>query len=72
MKGEVIELGPHTNMTPEECLAYCAREHAEYDDVIVIGVDHEGAVFMRSSRVSREWATFLLLEAVDKARGVSR
>lgn len=71
-KGELVELGPHENMTPEQCLAFCARDHAEYQDVIVIGVDRAGAVFMRSSHVSREWATFLLLAAVDKARGISR
>lgn len=72
MREEIVELGPHENMSPDDCLTYCARESGEYQDVIVVGVDHEGKVFFRSSRVSREWATFLLLEAVDKARGVGR
>lgn len=71
-KGELIELGPHENMTPAECLSFCARDQEIYQDVVVVGVDHEGKVFLRSSRVSREWATFLLLEATDKARGIQR
>lgn len=67
----IVELGPHDNMTVEECLDYCARNRDEFEDVIVLGVDKQGHVVMRSSAISREWMTFLLLEAIDKARGVS-
>ena len=70
--GEVIELGPHTNMTAAECLQYSARESQHYQDVIVVGLDADGAVFLRSSRLTREFAVFVLLEALDKARGLSR
>lgn len=71
MPAQLFQLNPHENMTPSECLEFCARNADEYQDVIVVGIDQDGHVMLRSSRVSREFATFVLLEAVDQARGKS-
>jgi len=71
MVAQVFQLNPHENMTPAECLSLAARNADDYQDVIVVGVDQDGHVRLTSSHVSREFATFILLEAVDKARGKS-
>lgn len=70
-KRAVIELGPHPNMSVEGCLALALRTHADLSDVIVVGYDAEdGSVVMRSSRIHRANAAFLLHAALDKARGL--
>ena len=67
--GEVLQLSPHVNMTVEDCLSYCSRNADEYQDVIVIGYDQEGAVIIRSSHMTRAEASFLLMKALDNAKG---
>jgi hypothetical protein len=54
----VVELGPHSKMTPEQALAYCSRE--QWDDVIIIGY-HKSAksLSIRSSHMSRECTLWL-------------
>ncbi len=70
---KLVELGPHSNMTPEECLTLCARNHQEYADVIVIGIDPTtGEIFLRSSEMGQHTAVFYLLKALDQARDDSR
>lgn len=69
MTNVVIQLNAHENMTPSECLSYAARNADDYQDVIIIGVDQDGRVMMNSSHMTREFAVFVLLEALDKARG---
>lgn len=69
---DVIDLGPHINMTPEQCLEYCNRTSSNFQDVLVIGYDDDGELITRSSKLSREQTVFLLLEALDYARGVGR
>ena len=66
---EVVMLNPHERMTPQEALEYCARDHEEYQDVIVVGYDREGEIMIRSSAMSRAEASFMLLAALDHARG---
>lgn len=67
----VIQLNPHENMTVEQCASYVHRNHTEYQDLIAVGYDEEGKVLIRSSHMSRAEATFLLLAALDHARGLS-
>lgn len=67
---KIVELGPHSNMTPEECLELCRRDHASYETVIVIGINADQGVFLRSSHVSREEAVFITLDALDRIRGL--
>lgn len=70
MTASVIQLNAHENMTPEQCLSYAARNAEDYDDVIIVGVDKiSGQVILNSSHMSREFAVFILLEALDQARG---
>lgn len=70
MSASVIQLTAHENMTPEECLAYASRNAVDYDDVIVVGVAKDGGhVMLNSSHMTREFAVFILLEALDQARG---
>jgi hypothetical protein len=67
--GELVQLNPHTNMSAEECLAYCARNASDYSDVIVVGYDAEdGSVVLRSSHITRAEAAFMLMEAIDRVR----
>lgn len=67
--GEVLQLNPHVNMTVDECLQYAARNAEEYQDVVVVGYDKEGAVMVRSSHMTRAEAAFLLMKALDHAKG---
>lgn len=55
---ELIDLGPHDRMTPEQALAYAARE--KWDKVIICGF-HEGGedLVVRSSHMSREFALWI-------------
>lgn len=54
MADNVVQaFGPHTNMSVEECLEFCRRHHGEYQDVVVIGYDHDGGLVVRSSAMSR-------------------
>jgi hypothetical protein len=68
--GEILQLNPHVNMTVDECLQYAARNSEEYQDVIVIGYDLDGQVMIRSSHMTRAEAAFLLMKALDHAKGI--
>lgn len=52
--------GPHTKMTVQECLEYCARTHEEFDAVIVIGYDRDGDLMVRSSGMTRRDANWMI------------
>lgn len=64
-----IELGPHAKMTVRECLEYCARNHEEFEDVMVIGYDAEGNLNIRTSNMKRKDALWLLMLGIDYTRG---
>ena len=64
-----VELPPHVRMTPAECLGREARNHADYAEVIVIGVKPNGELISRSSEMTRERAVFMLLKALRWAEG---
>lgn len=66
---DIVLLNPHERMTAQECLEYCARDHAEYQDCIVVGYDQNGELIIRSSHMTRAEATFMLLKAIDHAKG---
>ena len=51
-EGNIVELGPHSKMTPNEALAYSARE--DWEDVIIVGYHNGGDFAVRSSHMSRE------------------
>lgn len=70
MSAEVISLGPHDRMTADECLSMANLEAGKFSDVIVVGYDTDGAVKIMSSSLSRAEAVFLLLAAIDHARGI--
>lgn len=66
---EVIQLGAHSKMTVEECLDYCCLEKDKYQSVMVLSFDEDGDLLVRSSHMSRKDALWMLMEAVDHARG---
>lgn len=66
---DIFMLNPHERMTVQEALEYAAREHAEFEDVMVIAYDKDGELMVRSSAMSRAEAVFMLLAALDHARG---
>lgn len=67
---DVIELGPHANMTVEEALQYATRNQDGYEDVIIVSTSKEsGKTMISSSFLSRADALWILLNAVDHARG---
>ena len=68
---DLVMLNPHERMTVEECLSHCALDHANFQDVMVIGFDQDGELIVRSSAMSRKDAAWMLLAALDHARGIS-
>jgi len=67
--GVLIQLEPHDKMTPKECLTYCAMDSDNFRDVLVVGFDPEGVIIVRSSQMLPKDAVWLLMEAIDYARG---
>ena len=65
----LVELGPHNNMTVEQCLEYCRREQGKYEDVLVLAYDEDEKLVIRSSHMLRKDVLWMLMEAVDDARG---
>ena len=54
----VVDLGPHERMTPEQVLAYAARE--KWDKVIICGFHEDGEeLVVRSSHISREFSLWI-------------
>lgn len=72
MADKVISLPAHTNMTVEQCLHLSTRESGAdgWQDVMVLAYDEEEKLVVRSSHMSRKDALWLLMAAVDHARGV--
>lgn len=55
---DIIDLGPHERMTPEQALAAAARE--PWENVIVCGFHKDGEeIVVRSSHISREFALWI-------------
>ena len=55
----VAELGPHERMTPEQALAFAARE--DWDKIIICGFHKDGEeLVVRFSHVSREFALWIV------------
>lgn len=67
---EVMRLPPHSRMTAEECLAFCAAEAATYKDLLIVAELHDGTMVTRSSEMSRAVALWLAMFAADDARGL--
>lgn len=67
---DLVQLNPHSNMTVQECLEFSARNAADFQDVIVVGYDHDGDLLVRSSNMSRKDAVWALMAAIDHARGL--
>jgi len=66
---KVISLPASTNFTPKLALksALDLTEEGLIEDVLIVGFDNEGALFIRSSRMSRSDALFMLEKAKDWA-----
>lgn len=71
MADNVVLFPAHANMTVSDCLGLATRESSadEWQDVVVLAYDKDGGVVVRSSHMSRKDALWLLMEAVDHARG---
>lgn len=59
----VVELGAHERMKPEEALALTIRENPP--EVLILFYDHAGVFGMRSSNMSRKDALWILETAKD-------
>lgn len=68
MTAKIVQLDPHTRMTVKEVLELQARHAEELTDVILVGYDNDGALFIRSSHLSRKDSLWLLMAAVDEIR----
>lgn len=68
---DVVDLGPHERMSVADCIGVANRECAEWQDVMVLAYDEDGALVIQSSHMSRKDAAWMLLEALDRARGLS-
>ena len=69
-KSEVIQLNPHERMTVEQCVGYLQRNYGNLQDLIAGGVNADGQIVINSSAMSRAEAVFILLQALDHARGI--
>lgn len=59
---DVVDLGPHERMTPEQTLAQVTRE--PWENVIVIGFHKDGeSIVVRSSHMTREFALWTMEHA---------
>lgn len=66
---DIFQLDAHERMTVKECLSHVSLDPGALQDVIVIGYDTDGGLVVRSSEMARKDAVWLLLEAIDYARG---
>lgn len=62
---DLFLLPPHQNMTPEQCLAHCTLDHAEFADVLVLGIGQDGRLICRASNMARKDALWLLHLGLD-------
>ncbi len=71
----LIRLPPTTSMTAEQALATCMTDAVDghLKDVLIIGYDEDGDLFVRSSRLTCSEAFFLASKAARWAQegGVS-
>jgi hypothetical protein len=67
--GIIRDLPATTTYTPEQALHATARDFPEASDLVVVGWDVDGAFIVRSSRMTREQAVFLLEKAKQWALG---
>jgi hypothetical protein len=71
----VVHLGPSEHYVVEQALADAtnfAKSGPGLEDVLIVGYDKDGQLFMRSSHMSREWALWLVSEMKDYIRQVGR
>lgn len=66
MSADLFLLPPHDNMTPAECLSHCNTDRGDYAEVMVLGIDHGGDLFIRSSAMTRKDALWLLHVALQR------
>jgi hypothetical protein len=68
----VTRLPPTSTMTVEQALAYAVSEQDTIDDVLIVGYTKDRELFIRSSKITREWSLWLLMELIDHVRQVGR
>jgi hypothetical protein len=63
VSAEIVNLGPHDRMTPQELFTVVQRE--PWEKVIVVGFHEggDGSLVMRSSHMSREFALWIIEHA---------
>ncbi|MEC9268496.1 MAG: hypothetical protein VX464_20725 [Pseudomonadota bacterium] len=67
---DIYQMVPHDNLSVSEVLEFASRTSEDLTDVIVVGYDSEdGRVVIRSSRMTRAEALFLLEHAKLHAMG---
>jgi len=61
-----------TSLTVEQAIENARTMHKSepLSDVLIVGYDENGDLFVSSSAMTREVATFLAMYAVDHARGL--
>lgn len=56
----VFELNAHARMSVEDVLTRAARNHASWDQVILLGFDDDGDFQLQSCHLTREGALWLI------------
>ena len=59
IQSQVTNLPASTSFTAKQALEH-ALQSADLDDVLIIGYDKDGVLFVRSSKLTRAEAVFLL------------
>lgn len=65
----VIALPASTNFRPEQALKSTLDMGERVTDVLIVGYDDDGVLFVRSSQLNRAEALFLLEKAKEWAMG---
>ncbi len=62
-----------TSLTVKQALDDARTRQDVYplSDVLIVGYDEDGELYVRSSAMTRQEATYLLLLALDNARGLT-
>lgn len=71
---KVERLAPSSHFSPAQAIGYVQQtiNAGNLKDVLVIGWRPDGEIYSISSHMSREWALWLLHEAMDNVRQLGR
>lgn len=73
-RANIVFLGSKPDFNVDQALAEAAQFHGRIGlrEVLIVGTDNDGDLFIGNSHMSREWALWLLMELTDYVRSTGR